>query len=303
MEDAQVETVQGKDLTVHDVLLGRGKNIHNHVGNATYRSFVDKHRWRYLSCSKKDKPIVVREIVKAWRQLDPPGRFLERKVAPKGSEEMTGPKDFDYVEVGQRKAEQKTSQRLRERRGEEVAAFYKFKAANENAMREKAIAKIAARKQWEELKQKNPKGLHQASALPPLQDSRTAMYRPLSQRNMYEMPHPRPSDPSPSATPMVPLTLLMESEKARAEKELEAQVLRNTLSRKALSAEANALLVEAHQRAALGIHSSLVPQKSPIYHNPALVSPESLLARPTLTVSPSLLHPNNRLALAQALLR
>jgi hypothetical protein len=102
---------------------------------------------------------------------------------------------------------------------------------------------------------------------------------------------------------MVPLTLLMESEKARAEKELEAQVLRNTLSRKALSAEATALLAEAHHRAAMGIHPSYLTQKSPVYNRElALVSPETILPRRTLTVSPSLL-PQNQLALARALLR
>ena len=39
----------------HDVLLGRGSGISNHVGNIKFRKLVDKHKARYIAASRVDK--------------------------------------------------------------------------------------------------------------------------------------------------------------------------------------------------------------------------------------------------------
>lgn len=92
----------------HDVLLGRGGGTNNHSGNKNFRELVNKHKRRYLACSKVDKPKVAREVVEIWRGLNPPGRFLQRLNGPKAD-----PQSFQ--EVTERKAREKASQCLRER--------------------------------------------------------------------------------------------------------------------------------------------------------------------------------------------
>jgi len=64
----------------HDVLCGRGGGTNNHAGNVKFRLMVNgSNKLRYLAASKSDKPRVASDVVKLWRDLDPPGRFLARK--------------------------------------------------------------------------------------------------------------------------------------------------------------------------------------------------------------------------------
>lgn len=93
-------------LGPHDVLLGRGSGISNHIGNIKFRKLVEKHKSRYVAASRVDKPKVAGELVAIWRKLDPPGRFLARCES-----NHTNP----WVDVGDHRARQKTSQCLRER--------------------------------------------------------------------------------------------------------------------------------------------------------------------------------------------
>jgi len=96
----------------HDVLLGRGGGTNNHIGNIDFRKVVNSHKIKYLACSKVDKPKVAREVVKLWRQMDPPGRFLAKQESTKGP---TGEEKNLWHEVGDKKAREKASQCLRER--------------------------------------------------------------------------------------------------------------------------------------------------------------------------------------------
>jgi hypothetical protein len=98
-------TRQDAPLGEHDVILGRGLGTYNHVGNIKFRKLVNKHKMRYLASSKVDKPKVARELVHMWKQLDPPGRFLQRADESK----------LDWIEVCDKKAQEKASQCLRER--------------------------------------------------------------------------------------------------------------------------------------------------------------------------------------------
>ena len=87
----------------HDVLCGRGGGTNNHVGNELFRQMVNQKKRVYLNSCKRDKPAVSRGIVQAIRNLDPPGRFLQRN-------ETTGM----WYDIGDQKAREKTSQALRE---------------------------------------------------------------------------------------------------------------------------------------------------------------------------------------------
>jgi hypothetical protein len=52
----------------------------NHAGNVKFRLMVNgPNKLRYLAASKSDKPRVASDVVKLWRELDPPGRFLARR--------------------------------------------------------------------------------------------------------------------------------------------------------------------------------------------------------------------------------
>jgi len=87
----------------NDVLCGRGGGAQNHVGNYQYRRLVNDSKMKYLTASKKLKPIVAREVVANIYRMEPPGRFLELSTT-------TG----SFFDIGEAKSTQKVSQALRE---------------------------------------------------------------------------------------------------------------------------------------------------------------------------------------------
>lgn len=80
----------------------------HHKGNKRFRDIVALHRPDYVRAPKVQKPSVARVIVRAIRNGDPPGRFLRK-------DEKTG----CWVDIGDKKATEKTSQALREKTSEE----------------------------------------------------------------------------------------------------------------------------------------------------------------------------------------
>jgi hypothetical protein len=89
------------EINTNDVLCGRGGATNNHDGNRRFRSTVTEHQPEYLEARKKDKAVIARRIVRIIRERG--GRFLRR-------DENTG----EWIDVGDRKAVEKTSQALRE---------------------------------------------------------------------------------------------------------------------------------------------------------------------------------------------
>jgi hypothetical protein len=83
---------------------GRGGLTNHHKGNKRFRDIVALHRPDYVRAPKIQKPSVARVIVRAIRNGDPPGRFLRK-------DERTG----RWVDIGDKKAAEKTSQALREK--------------------------------------------------------------------------------------------------------------------------------------------------------------------------------------------
>ena len=117
----------------HDILCGRGGGTNAHPGNIKFRKLVAAHKLRYLAASKSDKPGVAREVVKEWRNLNPPGRFLA-KMEEYGSNNNN--QQMLWYDVGDKKAREKASQCLRERNGaanEAVQALVKTVTANGEA--------------------------------------------------------------------------------------------------------------------------------------------------------------------------
>ena len=94
----------GLKLSDNDVLCGRGGLTNHHPGNVFFRRIVRGRREDYLRASKRDKAGVAREIVESIRELVPSGRFLKRDTSNPGI----------WIEIGNRKAREKTSQALRE---------------------------------------------------------------------------------------------------------------------------------------------------------------------------------------------
>jgi hypothetical protein len=76
---------------------------------------INEHKLRYLGASKVEKPKVAKDIVKAWRSLDPPGRFLARKDESKKGPGSVKGEGTVWQDVGDKKAREKASQCLRER--------------------------------------------------------------------------------------------------------------------------------------------------------------------------------------------
>lgn len=92
---------QNSEINLHDVLCGRGGGTNTQSGNRRFRTLVQEFQPTYLLCRRKEKPLIARTIVLIIRNRG--GRFLK-----KHEDEGT------YFEVGDDKAEAKTSQALRE---------------------------------------------------------------------------------------------------------------------------------------------------------------------------------------------
>jgi hypothetical protein len=89
------------DVNSYDVLCGRGGGTNSQIGNRRFRKLVQEFQPIYLLARRKEKPLLARTIVLIIRKRG--GRFLKK-------DEETG----ELYEVGDAKAEAKTSQALRE---------------------------------------------------------------------------------------------------------------------------------------------------------------------------------------------
>lgn len=119
----------------NDILCGRGGGTNAHPGNIKFRKLVAAHKLRYLAASKSDKPGVARDVVREWRAMDPPGRFLA-KMDGKNIRNPDDEAPVLWYDVGDKKAREKASQCLRERNGaanEAVAALVKTVTASGEA--------------------------------------------------------------------------------------------------------------------------------------------------------------------------
>ena len=103
MANMQLLDISTPFIHANDVLCGRGGGTNNHPGNERFRDLVTAQKVLYLHSSKRDKPFVSRGIVRAVRNQNPPGRFLQKDE-----------KNGLWYDIGDQKAREKTSQALRE---------------------------------------------------------------------------------------------------------------------------------------------------------------------------------------------
>jgi len=95
-----------RDITTphpHDVLCGRGGGTNNHIGNSHWRMLVAANKQLYITLPKRQKMLLSRSIVHAVRSQNPAGRFLQKE-----------PKCDKWYDIGDQRAQEKTSQALRE---------------------------------------------------------------------------------------------------------------------------------------------------------------------------------------------
>jgi len=124
------------ELNSHDVLLGRGGGTNTQAGNRRFRGLVTDFQPTYLMAKRKEKPLLARSIVLIIRKRG--GRFVKK-------DDKTGL----LCEVGDEKAEAKTSQALREGldvRATKSAANALLKREKEEKKRRKAAAAAASRR-------------------------------------------------------------------------------------------------------------------------------------------------------------
>ena len=96
-----VEYIAEKDVTINDVICGRGGAVNNHPGNMRFRQLISKFKHQYMTESKQSKPYVAVRVLEAVKSSTPPGRFLVKY--PGG-----------YLECGDDRAREKAKQALRE---------------------------------------------------------------------------------------------------------------------------------------------------------------------------------------------
>lgn len=94
-DDVSVSQPPQAPIVVHenDVLSGRGVIIAEHPGNKRYRSLISTHYDKDYceTYTTSEKRAVAENIIKHIRELDPPGRFLQRDGNCKKVRGLTGP--------------------------------------------------------------------------------------------------------------------------------------------------------------------------------------------------------------------
>jgi len=116
----------------HDVLCGRGAGVNNHPGNQRFRELVKMNRGDYKKTnSKKAKSEIAKSIVAAIYGNG--GRFL-KKVTQKSEDD-----ECVWMDVGTHKANEKTSQALREGHTLSDGARSKQANARRNATRGQSL--------------------------------------------------------------------------------------------------------------------------------------------------------------------
>ena len=98
----ECDSKQDSSIGPNDVLLGRGGATNNHNGNRQFRLLIAQHQHEYLQARKRDKVVIARGIVAMVKATG--GRFLKR-----GNDD-----DISWIEVADKRAQEKASQALRE---------------------------------------------------------------------------------------------------------------------------------------------------------------------------------------------
>lgn len=144
-------------INSHDVLCGRGGGTNSQIGNRRFRQLVQEFQPTYLLARRKEKPLLARTIVLIIRKRG--GRFLKK-------DDETG----ELYEVGDSKAEAKTSQALREgldvRATKSAANSLVDKKKKKKKGTTKESEKEEPKEEKDEVNSKNPKEENRAKTPP-----------------------------------------------------------------------------------------------------------------------------------------
>jgi len=95
----------------NDVMFGRGGDTNYHIGNHRFRMLADEYCKQYHEASRKEKALIVQQVVSSWRGRNPSGRFLARTDPSLGEESL-------WHDVGTAVALKKAAKILSERSSE-----------------------------------------------------------------------------------------------------------------------------------------------------------------------------------------
>ena len=80
MENHQKNPPLENFITIQDNDVKPGAGNHSHPGNRYYIQLIDENKKAFVLADSKKKKSIVNQVYSQIRQLDPPGRFLERKA-------------------------------------------------------------------------------------------------------------------------------------------------------------------------------------------------------------------------------
>ena len=100
-DSSELRVSDNTSVGPHDVLLGRGGATNSHTGNRSFRKVVALHQQEYLKAKKREKVVIAQRIVAIVKGNG--GRFLKRTDNA-----------LNWIEVTDKRAQEKTSQALRE---------------------------------------------------------------------------------------------------------------------------------------------------------------------------------------------
>lgn len=107
--DVPLEPISENPFGVHDhdVLAGRGAFINGHVGNQRLRTLATERKALFDAGNYTEKRGLATEIISTIRNLDPPGRFLQKsKIQVKDGE---GKAAMEWEELTDEKAIEKVA--------------------------------------------------------------------------------------------------------------------------------------------------------------------------------------------------
>jgi hypothetical protein len=108
------------------------------------RKLVATHKLRYLAALKAENPTIAMDVMREWRAMDPPGRFLAKTTDVGGgrggdggnNNRLSGNVSALWHNVGNKTAREKASKCLHEHNGvanKAIVALVKTVTTNSNA--------------------------------------------------------------------------------------------------------------------------------------------------------------------------
>ena len=83
----------------NDVVCGKGANLLNHTGNFKFEQYIVPRKKKYQAATRDGRRGVVKDALREWRGMDPPGCFLQL-LTTKGEVVKLEGRDVNRVNAG-----------------------------------------------------------------------------------------------------------------------------------------------------------------------------------------------------------